>query len=59
VINRKDLEKAQAQVNATCGKRDYPCPEVGACPGHVYVCLRGQCAMVMEGSPDWANVHHR
>jgi len=56
VIHKKDLAKAQARAKAQCAKESRgPCPQAGACPGHVYACVRAKCALVLEGSPDWPN----
>lgn len=53
VVNVRDLPKVQSQVDVECKKSRGPCPVAGSCPGHKYLCVRKQCALVMEGSPDW------
>lgn len=56
VINVKDLSRAQARVDAHCTKEARAqCPQAGGCQTHVYACVRSQCALVTQGSPDWPN----
>lgn len=54
VINARDMDKMRARVAEQCKtqKREQ-CPQAGACLTNKIMCLRGQCAVVFEGSPDW------
>lgn len=53
VINVRDVAAMRKRVDATCDKEE--CKEVvaGSCQTHAYLCVRGTCAMVTEGSPDY------
>jgi hypothetical protein len=54
VMNKKDVSKMQARVDAECTKEARSqCPQAGACQAHVIACLRSKCTFVAEGSPDW------
>ncbi len=54
VINVRDLAKMRARVEEQCKtQRKEECPQAGACAPHQYLCVRGRCALVLEGSPDW------
>ena len=54
VIHRDDVAAVQRRVDATCSKAARAnCPVAGACVSHVYACVRGRCALVLEGSADW------
>jgi hypothetical protein len=53
VINKRDVAKMQKRVDATCNKDDCKNVVAGSCAAHAYLCVRGRCAMVTEGSPDW------
>ena len=54
VINERDVSKLQQRVDAECTpERRARCPQAGSCEAHIYACVRGRCALVTEGSPDW------
>src|SRR5689334_3074384 len=54
VINARDVEKMRRRLDEECKKqKPEECPQAGSCAEHAYLCVRGQCALVLEGSPDW------
>lgn len=52
-LNKRDVDKLQRRVDATCNKEDYKHIVAGGCVEHRTLCVRGQCTTVMAGSPDW------
>ena len=52
VVNVSELERAYAWVKAHCDP-DEECPVAGDCEQHAYLCVRGTCAIVFEGHPDF------
>lgn len=44
----------RSRLEEDCKKqKKEDCPQAGACLAHQYLCVRGQCAVVFEGSADW------
>lgn len=54
VVNQVSGARIAAEVARTCTDEERAhCPSAGSCMTHAYLCVRGECALVMEGSPDY------
>lgn len=54
VVNRRDAERAQAELTAACEKQESQrCPVAGGCRTHAALCHEGSCRMIFEGEPGY------